>query len=567
MVVTTRPDVPNRYSVCLGSAETDNANIARSRSRTQSEADWRTNVSEDRRELEKPAVSRWEDEPVAPPARATPGARATPRVLIIDADLERASSHAAILNFIEYSAAIVGSADEIDLDTTEARDWLAVIIGKEPRGEALQQFVRWLKRDRYHAPIMVLQPYFETLRAQLGLDPSACMPLDYPVRYTQLSELLGKASQLRTEQAQVMPGKSRVEPTGNSAAMRRLRQMIAQVAPFDSTVLVTGESGTGKELVARAIHDASARASEPFVAVNCGAIPADLLESELFGHEKGAFTGAITARKGRFEMADGGTLFLDEIGDMPFPMQVKILRVLQERCFERVGGTRSLRCNVRIIAATHRNIEAAIVKGDFREDLYYRLNVFPIEMPPLRDRLEDLPLLVSELIAAMSRSGHAPIRMSAEAIHTLRAYHWPGNVRELSNLLERLAVMHPHAEVQPMDLPARYRTATPEALQAQRPTAAAGGNDVVAPQRILPSAATAEALVTGGMPAQLPPGGVNLKEHMEMIEVTLIRQALAQADGVVAHAARLLNTRRTTLVEKLRKYGLQRDDELTEEVG
>lgn len=354
---------------------------------------------------------------------------------------------------------------------------------------------------------------------------------------------------------------------GKSAAMRALFQLIETVAPTAATILISGETGTGKEMVARAIHQTSPRHRERFVAINVSAIPEMLLDAELFGHVRGAFTGAVAMRQGRLEQADKGTLFLDEVGTMPMALQMKMLRVLQEREFERVGDNRTVKVDVRIVAATNADLLKMVKDGTFREDLYYRLNVFPIEMPPLRDRLEDLPLLVSELIAAMSRSGHAPIRMSAEAIHTLRAYHWPGNVRELSNLLERLAVMHPHAEVQPMDLPARYRTATPEALQAQRPTAAAGGNDVVAPQRILPSAATAEALVTGGMPAQLPPGGVNLKEHMEMIEVTLIRQALAQADGVVAHAARLLNTRRTTLVEKLRKYGLQRDDELTEEVG
>jgi sigma-54 dependent transcriptional regulator, flagellar regulatory protein len=325
-------------------------------------------------------------------------------------------------------------------------------------------------------------------------------------------------------------------------------------------VLITGESGTGKEVVARSIHERSTRADKPFVAVNCGAIPHELLESELFGHEKGAFTGAISARKGRFEMADGGTLFLDEIGDMPLSMQVKILRVLQERTFERVGANRSSQCDVRIIAATHRNLEDAIVKGSFREDLYYRLNVFPIEMPPLRERLEDLPLLIEDLICALERSGHGSVRLAGDAVHALRGYHWPGNVRELSNLIERLAVLHPGASVGVADLPARYRANAPAAVDSEM--------DELIDEQILASD-TDDALPLHAFPethaalhadaAELPPEGVNLKDHMEHIELALIRQALQQAGGVVAHAAKLLSTRRTTLVEKLRKYGLSRE--------
>jgi sigma-54 dependent transcriptional regulator, flagellar regulatory protein len=279
--------------------------------------------------------------------------------------------------------------------------------------------------------------------------------------------------------------------------------------------------------------------------VSCGAIPAELLESELFGHEKGAFTGAITTRRGRFEMADGGTLFLDEIGDMSLPMQVKILRALQERTYERVGSNRSVRCDVRVIAATHRNLEEAIVRGAFREDLFYRLNVFPIEMPPLRERLEDLPLLIADLIASVRRSGHN-LELSPGALQTLSAYHWPGNVRELANLIERMAVLHPSSVVDTRDLPQRYRSGMPTNMEERPATASA---------ELSPAAAAPAA-----QPLLLPPDGVDLKNHIENIEISLIRQALRQADGVVAHAAKLLNTRRTTLVEKLRKYGLQREN-------
>jgi sigma-54 specific flagellar transcriptional regulator A len=503
------------------------------------------------------------------------------RVLVIDADAERGSALAAVLQFIDYRPVIFPRAADVNVEGSTQQDWLAVLAGEQEDWGELKRFVDWLKRDRFHPPLLVLQPYYERALDLVGLDRSACLALDCPVKYSQLNDLLRRAGLLKMEQQEAIlraPG-----PTGNSAVIRRVRQMIGQVAPYDSTVLITGESGTGKEVAARAIHDQSPRRDQPFVAVNCGAIPSELLESELFGHEKGAFTGAITARKGRFEMADGGTLFLDEIGDMSLPMQVKILRVLQERTFERVGSARSQRCDVRIIAATHRNLEDGIVKGTFREDLFYRLNVFPIEMPPLRERLEDLPMLIDDLIVAMERHGHGSVRLKPDAIHALRAYHWPGNVRELSNLVERLAVLHPGAEVGAADLPQRYRAATPKEpapaaaaavappLQSQpQPvprhesvsagdlgdpgeTAADGDEaDPVDPDDVLPQGDAA-------LSTQLPPEGVNLKDHIESIEIALIRQALAQSSGVVAHAAKLLNTRRTTLVEKLRKYGLQRE--------
>ena len=475
------------------------------------------------------------------------------RVLVIDTDEERAQELRTVLEFVHCRAQVTDRpADIID---TSPRDWNAVILGRLA-GQALAQLLEWLRRDRMHAPLLVLQPYYDAVLEASGLDRSACLQLDTPVRYVQLSELLRRAEQMQP-QVSAAPSTVRAQqgPTGNSAAVRRVRRMIEQVAGFDTTVLITGESGTGKEVVARAIHERSNRADKPFVAVNCGAIPHELLESELFGHEKGAFTGAITARKGRFEMADGGTLFLDEIGDMPLSMQVKILRVLQERTFERVGANRSSQCDVRIIAATHRNLEDAIVKGSFREDLYYRLNVFPVEMPPLRERLEDLPLLIEDLIRALERSGHGSVRLGSDAVHALRAYHWPGNVRELSNLIERLAVLHPGASVRVADLPPRYRAQSPLPVLAE-------AEDLDEPLDEDEALPVSPALGDDGTPgdiAELPPEGMNLKDHIEHIELTLIRQALEQAGGVVAHAAKLLSTRRTTLVEKLRKYGLNRE--------
>jgi sigma-54 specific flagellar transcriptional regulator A len=373
-------------------------------------------------------------------------------------------------------------------------------------------------------------------------------------------------------------------PTGNSASIREVIALIHQVAVHDSTVLILGESGTGKEVAARAIHDLSPRRSRPFVAVNCGAIPAELLESELFGHEKGSFTGAIATRKGRFEIAEGGTLFLDEIGDMSPSMQVKLLRVLQERVFERVGNHVPIRCNVRIIAATHRNLEESIGRGSFREDLFHRLNVFPIDMPPLRKRVEDLPLIVRELVAQNVSGGRARVRLAPRTLAALALHSWTGNVRELGNLIERLSIIAAGRTVELEDLPPKYRPpedwtwegggdqpadslsaddAPPaQTLTAGPSTEANTGDGVLAEAETLSllengTLAGDPANAAAGTLAALPESGLDLRAHLLSIERTLVQQALARANGTVAHAARLLNLRRTTLVEKLRKLGIE----------
>jgi sigma-54 specific flagellar transcriptional regulator A len=335
--------------------------------------------------------------------------------------------------------------------------------------------------------------------------------------------------------------------------------------------LILGESGTGKEMVARHVHELSGRAGHPFVPVNCGAIPADLLESELFGHEKGAFTGALSTRLGRFEFAEGGTLFLDEIGDMSLQMQVKLLRVLQERSFERVGSNRTIRCNVRIIAATHRDLDAAIGAGRFREDLFYRLNVFPIQMPPLRERLEDLPVLIEHLLQRQGQIAGRHIKLDKEAMNCLTRNPWPGNVRELSNLLERLAILFPEQTVTADDLPERYRSrgtagwatggvriVSPAAAPLEQPrvTPVARITETLDSLEVSEMLESADAVDSDTVRAALPRGGIDLKDHLSAIEIGLIRQALEEADGTVAGAARLLKIRRTTLVEKLRKYRL-----------
>ena len=387
-------------------------------------------------------------------------------------------------------------------------------------------------------------------------------------------------------------------PAGESPAIKAVNRLIQQVAAFDSNVLVLGESGTGKEVVARAIHEASPRRRRPFVPINCGAIPAELLESELFGHEKGAFTGALSARKGRFEIAEGGTIFLDEIGDMNPTMQVKLLRVLQERVYERVGSCSSQRCDVRIIAATHRDLEESIARGSFREDLYYRLNVVPIEVPPLRKRTEDLQVLVTTLAERIAAAGRPRVQFGAMALAALKAYRWPGNVRELGNLIERMAVQCGTRAVTLSDLPERYRPAAADlalSLQSSGPAAheAASSAQVsqplpeTAPEPIVeavrvPTEPTPSSVPGASRPVSntsvaqgeepLPiapafadmllepiPAGFDLRAYLEGLEQRLIERALECSGGTVAQAARLLGLRRTTLVEKLRKYAPEGD--------
>jgi sigma-54 specific flagellar transcriptional regulator A len=369
---------------------------------------------------------------------------------------------------------------------------------------------------------------------------------------------------------------------GAGGAIANLRSLVAQVAPKMANVLLQGESGTGKEVVARAIHDCSTRSRAPFVAVNCGAIPAELLESELFGHEKGAFTGAVAARKGRFELAEGGTLFLDEIGDMPFDMQVKLLRVLQERTFERVGGTKVQKANVRIVAATHQNLEGKVESGDFRMDLYYRLNVFPIDVPPLRDRPEDIPLLAQRFIDLQQEQSDEAISLSRDALTQLCQCEWQGNIRELGNLIERLTILYPGEVVDTQKLPGRYAASQADWVQTPRhdPEAVAKfiddlfkGMDDSAQEKVavLPTPVDNNAEDLSGLFAtadQLPPvtphvvdftiGDIDLKQHLAEIEKDLIFAALEHSDWVNAQAAKRLNLQRTTLVEKMRKYDISR---------
>jgi sigma-54 specific flagellar transcriptional regulator A len=417
-----------------------------------------------------------------------------------------------------------------------------------------------------------------------------------------------------------MKASARTQIIGQSRATQFLRELIQTLAASSSTALVTGESGTGKELVAQALHAQGPRASGPFVPINCGAIPRELIESELFGHRKGTFTGAVADRLGRFELAHGGTLFLDEIGDLPMDMQVKLLRVLQERCILPVGASREVPVDVRVVAATHKNLEAEVAAGRFREDLYYRINVLPITTTALRERPDDIAALLQFYAEKHTLPGNRSLKFAPDMLQMLQAYAWPGNVRELSNLVDRFSTLFPSQTLQVHTVPACMMPSGMAALQAQRlgqmptpalqqtlfspattpqmpvatdepswtPAAAAAtdspwddsdplshlfaSSDNAAPARTAPRPAFApmplsasndemssveEVILLAQGIQTLPPDGISLKQHLIDIERNLIEQALSRTQGNVSQTAKLLQLQRTTLIEKINKYELR----------
>ncbi|ACS81725.1 sigma-54-dependent transcriptional regulator [Maridesulfovibrio salexigens] len=345
----------------------------------------------------------------------------------------------------------------------------------------------------------------------------------------EFSRLQSENKALRTRIAAEQPARL----TGQSESIDSMREVIGQVAPTDAWVLITGENGTGKEIVARSIHSQSQRADKPLVAVNCAAIPEELIESELFGHEKGAFTGAEKAQEGKFELADNGTLFLDEIGDMSLKTQAKILRILQEQRFERVGGRKTINVDVRVIAATNKDLFQEIKNGNFREDLYYRLKVFPLEVPPLRDRNKDIPLLIDEFITSLNRQhGFKPLTFTEPALNILTEYSWPGNVRELKNFVERMLIMFGGKEVGPDKLPPEIangpRIEKPETDQEQ-------------------------------LPLPLPEGEVDFKKARADFEAQFLEAKLREYKGNVSKLAEAVGLERSSLYRKLKAYEIQVD--------
>lgn len=458
------------------------------------------------------------------------------RVLILD---DESTLRTALFRLLDRKGFQVVTAQRLD----EARSFmtpdkpfdLAIIDMNLPDGNGLQ-FISEIKNMSPQTQVIVLTGFATIDSAIEATQKGAYHFLTKPFNVEELMSLLDKAlvhhslekenRQLRNELGVKYQFNQII---GESEGIKHCLSLVGRVADSDSTVLITGESGTGKELIARAIHYNSNRAKAPFVAINCGAIPSELLESELFGHIKGAFTGAIANRIGRFEMADEGTLFLDEIGDLNPSMQVKILRALQERVFEPVGSTKSVQVNVRVIAATHVDIEKAVKDGRFREDLFYRLNVIPIQIPALRERKTDIPLLLNHFLGQFNKSKNKSLTgFSAEALTCLTHYNWPGNIRELENLIERLSILKGQGLVEVGDLPAKYKSAAANYAE------------------------------TGSI--EIPDGGLDFNTAVDQFENALILRALEKTGWNKNQAALLLRLNRTTLVEKMKKKGLRSNE-------
>jgi len=446
------------------------------------------------------------------------------RVLIIDDEPNIRRMLGALLRAEGYAVdeAPTGPAGLLALETIDP-DAIFMDYLMPPGPDGLET-LRIIRERGNEVPVIMMSgkaQLADAVRAtQLGAFQFLEKPLSPEVALVTLRSALelGRArSQNRALREALAP---RDEMVGQSEAMGRVRQLVAQVAPTDARVLITGESGTGKELVAAAIHRASPRARGPFVPVNCAAIPRDLVESEMFGHERGAFTGAGERRLGRFELADGGTLFLDEIGDLNLDAQAKLLRTLETGVLQRLGAEQPTRVDVRVVAATNRRLEEAVRAGTFREDLYFRLNIFPIHLPPLRERIEDLPALVRHLTAG-ARPGR-PQTYDGEALTELAAYHWPGNIRELANVVERLAIL-------------------------AGPTVGAEQVAQVLTYRPMRKAAAGPAANLDGLP---------LTDAVDHFERELIARALAEADGNVAEAARRLKTDRANLYRRMKRLGV-----------
>ena len=469
------------------------------------------------------------------------------QVVVIDSDKERAQQTANLIEFLDSRAHVVSDEKALSSLVSSLENILVILVRDGKDLKLLKSSVAVLKDAGLNIPCYRMENEENYPPLPVSLKGRVAGSLPALVTYKDLlsviheAELLGKSLKHSKGEQSAKLFRSLV---GSSRDIHYTRELIKQVAGTEATVLILGESGTGKEVVARGVHDFSNRSHHPFVPINCGAIPPELLESELFGHEKGAFTGAISSRQGRFEIADGGTLFLDEIGDMPMNMQVKLLRVLQEKTFERVGSNKTICSDVRIIAATHQNLEQLVAEGKFRMDLFYRLNVFPIETSPLRNRAEDIPLLIKEFVGRMEIEQRGAVKLDDCAMASLTKYYWPGNVRELSNLIERLAILYPRQLVKWSDLPDKFRP----------------NQDWIAEQ--LEESLGQKQVPDDHLSATiLPPSGIDLKSHLSSIECALMTQALDQEDWVVARAAKLLNLQRTTLVEKIRKFEICRSED------
>ncbi len=457
-------------------------------------------------------------------------------IFIADSDAKTRDLVSAFLTYQGYS--IIAAENSASFFDTLQKNNIDIIIADSAYLQAIAPDFK--EHSLAENPLMVLIEYGESSGGEHKKPVhDSIFTLPKPLNLDELESLVMRAREYQSMKMYDRSTGSSVQNKllsatmiGTSSPMQALFEMISKVAASNATVLIQGESGTGKELAARAIHQLSDRHTKNFVPVNCAAIPDDLLESELFGHVKGSFTGAYANRLGRFEMADKGTLFLDEIGDMKANLQVKLLRVLQNREFEPVGASKSQKVDVRIVAATNKNLEDLVVSKDFREDLYYRLSVIPITIPPLRERKEDIPLLIHTFLARFNADKrHAVKGFSRDSLEILCNYEWPGNVRELENLVERLVILKGSGLIVPDDLPEKYMTGK-SSYQEPVPTTSLPLDDM------------------------LPEGGICLNSAVDEFENNYIMQALARSGGNKKEAALLLNLKRTTLIEKLKKKNL-----------
>jgi sigma-54 specific flagellar transcriptional regulator A len=433
-----------------------------------------------------------------------------------------------MVEFLDILPVVVAAPENWQARLGERRP-VAIFLGSDLALDDVNAILAGVGEIEANSPIVIFSDNDGTAVeiARSSFPWANIFELRFPASFDRLGRVLDELWSLRRRNRRTGAANDGAGTLiGDSRQLMAIREQIEQVAPTVSTVLLNGESGTGKEVVARRIHQLSGRKGR-FVAVNCGAIPDHLLESELFGHERGAFTGAESARTGRFEWADGGTLFLDEIGDMPKSLQVKLLRVLQERVIERIGGNGETPVDLRLIAATHRDLPQWIEAGKFREDLFYRLSVFPIDIAPLRERERDIEPLVDDFVERVRQTYGANLRISSAAMACLKSYSWPGNVRELANLVERLAVIDADRVVEADDLPWPIRPP--------------GSDETPAGSGELP---------------KLPAGGINLKEYLSDVERKAIEDALRVSEGVVQAAADRLGMGRTTLVEKIKRFGI-----------
>jgi DNA-binding NtrC family response regulator len=453
------------------------------------------------------------------------------QILVVDDDADLRQAIVEILTVDGFEVHGVGTAEEAQAMLSQTAYDVLVTDNNLPGQQGIELLEDSLVR--YPQIVAVVMTGFGTIETAVqAIKRGAYDYLSKPFKLVELSIMVRKGLKERTLRFENQYLRSQLSSKyafnniiGTGPSMGRIFELIDSVAALNSTVLIQGETGTGKELIAKAIHFNSPRKDQKMVSINCGAIPENLLESELFGHVKGAFTGAVQNRVGRFEQAANGTIFLDEIGNMPQALQVKLLRILQEREFERVGGNDTIKVDVRIIAATSSNLEEMVADGLFREDLYYRLNVIPVHLPPLRERREDIPLLIQRFTCRLCETHKLSMKtVSPQVMKTMMAYEWPGNVRQLENIVERMVALTGNRTViLPTDLPTEIQN---------RDTLAA-----------VPT-------------IEFPEGGINFTNIVTDMERELILQGLQKANGNKKLAAKLLNLKRTTLIEKIKRIGL-----------